>query len=69
MKYIPGSQFKNTGPTYGKYFSRGQVYTLKNISLRGGKLTYVFRCNNIDKEIVFETPAQADEFLSNFQPS
>ncbi len=66
MKFIPGSSFINNTSKFGKYFRRGQSYVLKNISPRDGKMKYIFTSVDGDKEIVFNSAEEADNFLSNF---
>ena len=67
MKYIPGSQFINHGPKFGKYFKRGVTYTLKHIKKESDdKIKYIFSTNGDDKEIFFKSVKEADEFLGSF---
>ena len=67
MKYIPGNQFINNTHNFGRYFKRGSVYTLKNIKKEEeNKIKYIFTSNDKDKEIVFKTVKEADNFLESF---
>lgn len=67
MKHIPGSQFINHTPKFGKYFKRGVTYTLKHIKKESDdKIKYIFSTNGDDKEIFFKSVKEADEFLGSF---
>ena len=70
MKFIPGSSFVNNTMKYTKYFKRGCRYTVKNISQQpDGKMKYIFTVTGKDtaeKDIVFNTPREADMFLELF---
>ena len=67
MKYIPGSEFINHAPKFGKYFKRGVTYTLKHIKKESDdKIKYIFSTNGDDKEIFFKSVKEADEFLDSF---
>ena len=66
MKFIPGSQFINTSTKYGKYFKSGNRYVLKHIKKEGEKVKYIFSYEGGDKEILFSSVKEADEFLSHF---
>lgn len=67
MKFIPGNIFINTTNKFGKYFKKGQVYTLKIIIPLDEQIKYIFTVNGEDREILFSDVKEADNFLSNFQ--
>jgi hypothetical protein len=66
MKFIPGTTFTNRTNKFGRYFKRGVNYTLKNIKKEEDKIKYIFSFGNEDKEIIFNSIKEADDFLSNF---
>lgn len=66
MKFIPGNSFTNRTTKFGRYFKRGNIYVIKNISPKDDKFTYTFTSSDGDKEIIFNTVKEADAFLSNF---
>lgn len=66
MKYIPGSAFINNTTKFGKFFKRGQVYTLNHIKKVEDGIKYIFLTDGGEKEITFKDSKEADTFLSNF---
>lgn len=66
MKFIPGNSFTNRTTKFGRYFKRGNTYTIKKISPKDGKFKYIFISSDGEKEIIFNTVKEADDFLSNF---
>ena len=67
MRNIPGSSFVNNTAKHGKYLKRGILYILRHIKKTDKGFTYIFSTNDGEKEINFESPAQADNFLDNFK--
>lgn len=63
MKYIPGTKFINNTFKHTKYFKRGQLFTLKNIRVKEGKLEYTFDFNGENKSIKFSSSEEADSVL------
>jgi len=66
MKFIPGNQFINSTPRFGKYFKSGIIYTIKHIKKEEDKIKYIFSSEKGDKEILFSSVKEADDFLGNF---
>ena len=67
MRNIPGSSFVNNTAKHGKYLKRGVLYSLRHIKKTDKGFTYIFTTNGEEKEINFESPSQADNFLDNFK--
>ena len=68
MKHIPGNTFLNKSTRYGKFLKKGLPYTLRIIKPKRdtGQLQYIFDTNLGERDIVFESAKQADDFLEQF---
>lgn len=67
MKFIPGSTFINKTPKFGRYFKRDIIYTLKHIKKESDdEIKYIFSTAGDDKEIIFKSVKEADNFLDTF---
>ena len=67
MRNIPGSRFMNSTAKHGRYVKRNVNYTLRHIQKTDKGFKYIFITNEGEKEIDFESPAQADKFLDNYK--